>query len=115
MHRGVVELDATEDAGNYRRAEHFLETAAQMGVGVAHHQVHPGYLRVPAANHPADKGDEILLGTTVGHLDMAFLAARLGSDKDAEGSGALLLVVLAQQHAWRCGQRTTRIVQQLSA
>ena len=115
MHRGVVELDATEDAGNYRRAEHFLETAAQMGVGVAHHQVHPGYLRVPAANHPADKGDEILLGTTVGHLDMAFLAARLGSDKDAEGAGALVLVVLAQQHAGRCEQRTTRIVQQLSA
>src|SRR6185437_17146569 len=77
----VMELDPAQQGGGRLEAEHFLEAGTQVRVEIVHHQVNLTGLGIPAAQEPADKGDEIDLGAPSGDLCEPSLTAGLDGEE----------------------------------
>src|SRR6267378_5446185 len=111
----VVKLDPAQQCHGRLYTEHLFEAGAQMRVEVVQDQVNLACLRIPVAQQPADKTDEVDLGAPRGDLREPPLAAGLDCDKDVAGAGPFVLVILLGRCSGLRRQGTTSLLQQLLA
>src|ERR1700737_2799648 len=107
----VMKFDPAQQCRRRLYPEHFFEALSQVDVEVIQDQVNLACVGIPAAQHPADEGYEVDLGTPGGDLRDAPLPARLDGDEDIAGTGALVLVILLGQGGELGGQRWARLAQ----